>query len=408
MDDQHSQPVTGKERIASLDVLRGFAVLGILLMNIVSFSMVSSAYDSPTVYDDMQGADWWTWLILHYFADTKFMSIFSILFGAGVYIFMERAKAKKHSAWKLQFSRMTWLLVFGLFHAYGIWYGDILVNYAVCGFAIALVRNWKPWTLFLLSFAPMFIVPIATWMFFYWTVQFWPEEDVLLMQSTNLLSSLEMQKEIAAYTGSYMDQLTHRGPFALMMHLLIAPLFLFWHCLGLMMVGIAGLKWGVLSAKRSVKFYVWLFFISCCIGFPLIAIGVWYKQQHGWDPIMTRFVDSHWNLVGGVFIAFAWIAMVMLICKAGVFRAIQKALGAAGRMALTNYLMQSIICSLLFYGHGLGWYESFERVELLYVVAAIWTFQILFSVLWLKRFRFGPFEWLWRSATYLSWQPLVR
>ena len=217
-----------------------------------------------------------------------------------------------------------------------------------------------------------------------------------------------MQKEIAAYTGSYMDQLTHRGPLALMMHLLIAPLFLFWHCLGLMMVGIAGLKWGVLSAKRSVKFYVWLFFISCCIGFPLIAIGVWYKQQHGWDPIMTRFVDSHWNLVGGVFIAFAWIAMVMLICKAGVFRAIQKALAAAGRMALTNYLMQSIICSLLFYGHGLGWYESFERVELLYVVAAIWTFQILFSVLWLKRFRFGPFEWLWRSATYLSWQPLVR
>jgi len=377
-------------------------------MNIVAFSMVSSAYDLPTVYDDMQGADWYTWLTLHYLADTKFMSIFSILFGAGVYIFMERAQAKEHSAWKLQFSRMTWLLVFGLIHAYGIWYGDILVNYAVCGIAIALIRNWKPMTLFLLSFPVMFVLPIATMVFFYWTVQFWPEEEVLKMQSADLLASQEMQHEIAAYTGSYMDQLTHRGPFVLFMHLLIVPLFLFWHCVGLMMVGIASLKWGILSAKRSTAFYVWLFVISCCIGFPLIAIGVWFKQQHGWDPIMTRFVDGHWNLVGGVFIAFAWIAVVMLVCKSGAFRGMQKALSATGRMALTNYLMQSIVCSLLFYGHGLGWYGSFERFELLYVVLAIWVFQMVFSLLWLKHFRFGPFEWLWRSATYLKWQPLVR
>ncbi|MBC8309966.1 MAG: hypothetical protein H8E83_05565, partial [Planctomycetes bacterium] len=109
MDLQYSQPVTSNERIVSIDVLRGVAVLGILLMNIVSFSMVTSAYESPAVYGDLSGADWYTWLILHYVADTKFMSIFSILFGAGVCVFMERAQAKGKNAWKLQTSRMGWL-----------------------------------------------------------------------------------------------------------------------------------------------------------------------------------------------------------------------------------------------------------------------------------------------------------
>ncbi|HIO52670.1 MAG TPA: hypothetical protein EYN32_03385, partial [Phycisphaerales bacterium] len=102
MDIQLSKPVALNERIVSLDVLRGVAVLGILLMNIVSFSMVTAAYDLPTVYNDMAGPDWWTWLVLHYIADTKFMSIFSILFGAGVCIFMDRATLKGHSVWKLQ------------------------------------------------------------------------------------------------------------------------------------------------------------------------------------------------------------------------------------------------------------------------------------------------------------------
>ncbi len=406
MDSSHANPVTVNERITSLDVLRGVAVLGILLMNIVAFSMVSSAYDLPTVYGDLQGVDWWTWLALHYFADTKFMSIFSILFGAGVCIFMERASSKEHSAWKLQCIRMAWLLIFGLIHAYGIWYGDILVTYAFCGIAISFMRNWKPWTLFLLGFPVMFLLPISIMLLIYLTVQFWPEEDILNMQQSGLLASSEMQDEIGAYTGGYLAQIKHRSVFVLGMHLFIIPFYLFWHCLGLMMVGIAGLKWGILSAKCSRSFYVWLCIISCCIGFPLIAIGVWFKQQHGWDPIMNRFVDAHWNLVGGVFVAFAWIAMIMFACKTGIFMVLQKAMACTGRMALTNYLMQSIICSLLFYGHGLGWYGSFERHELLYVVASIWVFQICFSVWWLSLFRFGPFEWLWRSFTYLEIQPM--
>lgn len=408
MDLQHSNPVTLKERIVSLDVLRGVAVLGILLMNIVAFSMVTSAYDLPIVYGDLSGVDWWTWLSLHYIVDTKFMSIFSILFGAGVCIFMERALAKNHRAWRLQSSRMLWLFVIGMIHAYLIWFGDILVTYAVCGMAIALVRNWRPSILFVLGMAIMFIIPIAFSLFIFWTVQFWPEEEVLKMQQADLLESAEVQIEIAAYTGTWLDQFSHRLPMVLMMQLMFLPFFFFWHAAGLMMVGMAAYKWKILSASKSTRFYSLLVIISATIGFPLVAIGVWFKQQHGWDPIMSRFVDSNWNLVGGVFVAFAWIGLVMLVCKAAILPGVQRALAAVGRMALTNYIGQSIICTFLFYGHGLGWYNTFERFELLYVVVSVWAFQIVFSVLWLGWFRFGPLEWLWRTATYMEWQPMRR
>ncbi|MBT6270333.1 MAG: DUF418 domain-containing protein [Phycisphaerae bacterium] len=408
MDIQRSKPVALSERIASLDVLRGVAVLGILLMNIVSFSMVTAAYELPTVYNDMAGPDWWTWLVLHYIADTKFMSIFSILFGAGVCIFMERANSKGHSVWKLQTSRMGWLFVIGILHAYLLWFGDILVTYAISGMLIATVRNWKPAVLFILGFALMFIIPIVFKLFIFWTMQFWPEKDVLAMQQSVILDSPEVQLEIAAYTGSWLDQLPHRVSIAFMLQFIILPLYLLWHCVGLMMVGMAAYKLNILSASKSVRFYIVIIALSALIGFPLIAIGVWQKQLHDWDPATVQFLVSNWNSAGGVFIAFVWICLVMLVCKLGMLTYARKALAATGQMALTNYLGQTIICTFIFYGHGLGLFGQLERVELLYVAVAIWVFQIIFSMFWLSKFRFGPFEWLWRSATYLKWQPIVR
>ena len=407
MDEVVSSPVSLKERIGSLDVLRGVAVLGILLMNIVAFAMVMPAYGLPTVYGDLDGANWWTWLSLHYIADTKFMSIFSILFGAGVCIFMERALAKEHAVWKLQTSRMGWLLLIGLFHAYVIWYGDILVTYAICGMVVALVRNWKPATLFTLGMVIMFVVPIGFMFLIFWTMQYWPEEEVLKFQQSSDLMSVDNQAEMVAYTGSWLGQLSHRIPVAIAFQFIIFPFYLFWHAVGLMMVGMAAYKWNILSASKSTRFYGLLVILSSIVGFPLIAIGVWYKQQHAWDPSLTQFIDGNWNLVGGVFVAFAWIGLVMLVCKIGLLRGIQRALAAVGRMALTNYIGQSVICTGLFYGHGLGWFGQFERVELLGVVGCVWIFQIIFSQVWLRFFRFGPLEWAWRSATYLKFQPML-
>jgi uncharacterized protein len=218
---------------------------------------------------------------------------------------------------------------------------------------------------------------------------------------------MENQAEIAAYTGSWFGQLSHRILVALMLQIVIFPFYLFWHIIGLMMVGMAAYKWDILSASRSTRFYSLLIVFSSIIGFPLIAIGVWFKQQHGWDPALANFIDGNWNLVGGVFVAFVWVGIVMLCCKLNWLTLARKALAAVGRMALTNYIGQSVICTYLFYGHGLGWFGQFERVELLGVVGCVWVFQIIFSLVWLRFFRFGPLEWAWRSATYLKLQPLL-
>ena len=370
--------------------------------------MVLAAYTNPSVYNDLAGPDWWTWLTLHLFVDQKFMTMFSVLFGAGVCIFMERTTAKHHAAWKLQLSRMGWLLLIGLLHAYLIWYGDILVSYAVAGVVVALVRSWKPTTLFVVGIAVMLFVPILFNSLVYLTVPYWPEEVVQQFQNTVNLESKENVAEIAAYTGSWLGQLSHRIPTSLMMHIFIGPVYIFWHAAGLMLMGMAAYKWGVLSAARSTKFYGMMIAVGMLIGLPLVGAGVWFNTKHGWDPIRGMFLDGTWNLVGGRFVAAAWIGLVMLICKRGVLPPVRKALASVGRMALTNYIGQSIICTFIFYGHGLGWFGQLERVELLYVVAAVWVFQIIFSILWLKSFRFGPLEWAWRCATYMQIQPLRR
>lgn len=406
MDNAISQPVSVNERIASLDVLRGVAILGILLMNIVSFGMIMGAYDSPLVYGDIEGVDWYVWLFLHIFADNKFMSIFSILFGAGVCIFIERAESKGRSVWGLQISRMCWLLVIGLLHAYLIWFGDILVTYALCGFFIALLRKRKPGTLIVLGVLMAIPIPLLFNAFFSWSVQFWPPESIQEMLDGSNLMSKSSQDETATYQGDYFGQLGHRASMSLMMQFFLFPIYMFWRAAGLMLVGMGCYKLGILSAEKSKNFYGKMLFLSLLIGIPIVLLGVHYKIRHNFEPIARQFLDSNWNIVGAVFIAFAWISAVMLLCKSRSMNWLKHAFSAVGRMALTNYIMQSLIGTFIFYGHGLGYYGKLERWEMLLVVLAIWMFQISFSVMWLKRFRFGPFEWLWRCATYFRIQKI--
>ena len=150
-------PVTGAERIISLDILRGVAVLGILLMNIQSFSMIGAAYINPTAYGDLTSINRMVWILSHLLANSKFMSIFSLLFGAGVILFTERAIEKGRKASAFHYRRMMWLLIFGFIHAYLIWYGDILVAYSLCAFLVYLFRNKKPSTLLTLGLVIFFV-----------------------------------------------------------------------------------------------------------------------------------------------------------------------------------------------------------------------------------------------------------
>jgi len=144
------------------------------------------------------------------------------------------------------------------------------------------------------------------------------------------------------------------------------------------------------------------------LGFSLVIFGVMQNFAHNWEFAYSMFVGSQFNYWGSILVSFGYIGMVMLIAKSGWIPAVVERFAAVGRMALTNYFMQTIICTTLFYGHGLGWFGQVERTSQVLVVLSIWALQLIISPIWLKYFRFGPFEWLWRSLTYWQKQPMRR
>jgi uncharacterized protein len=184
--------------------------------------------------------------------------------------------------------------------------------------------------------------------------------------------------------------------------------FMLWRVGGMMLVGMALFKWGILSAKMSKKFYATAAIVGCAAGFPIIWLGIVRRFADGWTMPWSFFNGSLYNYVGSALVAWGYIALVMLVVKSGALEKLKRWLAAAGRMAFTNYLMQTVICTTIFYGHGFGLFGSVPRAGQFLIVLAVWAFQLWFSTFWLARFRFGPAEWLWRTLTYLKPQPMRR
>ncbi len=393
-------PVTQTERIASLDVLRGVAVLGILIMNIQAFAMPIAAYFNPYAYGDLTGANYLVWLLSHLLADRKFMTIFSLLFGAGIALMARRREAADARPARLHYRRMAVLLVFGLFHAYLLWDGDILVTYALCGMAVYPLRRVRPARLLIVA-ALLIALPSGITQFFQSTMPYWPPEEVAGLEAGFWHPPAE---EIAAtvqtHRGSYLTLLPHRARSALMMQTFLLLVENLWRVCGLMLAGMACFKLGVLQASRSRGVYLALTGVGLLVGLPLVVGGVVFRNAADWDVHSALFFGSQFNYWGSLFVAFAWVGAVMLLCRSSALPRLRHALAAVGQMAFTNYLLQSIICTLFFYGYGLGWFGRVERLGQVAVVLAVWAFQLLLSRWWLQRFRFGPAEWLWRWGTY--------
>ena len=399
------EPVTLGERIHSLDILRGIAVLGILLMNISSFAMIGSAYFNPASWGDFTGINKTIWTFLHIFADQKFMTIFSLLFGAGIVIFAERCLAKEYRPAGYHYRRSFWLLVFGLLHAYLFWYGDILVAYACCAFVVYLFRRLRPgWllTLGILAVSVCFALNIFTG----WSVQFWPPEQVEGMKIGLWQPNEAMiTKELNAYQGGFMSQMSMRWISALMIQTQGFLFWAAWRAGGLMLIGMALYKWGVLSGQRSRRFYAVMALVGFHIGIPVTLYGIRQQFAHDWAFEYSWFFGLQFNYWGSLFISAGYIGLAMWLYKILPAMRIWPVLSAVGRMAFTNYILQTLICTLIFYGHGLGLYCRVDRVGQMVVVLSVWTVMLFVSPLWLQRFRFGPMEWLWRSLTYWKRQP---
>ena len=396
-------PLTTAKRIVSLDLLRGVAVLGILIMNIQSFSMPTAAYINPAAYGDLSGLNRWVWISSHLLASSKFMSIFSMLFGTGVLLFTERAEQKGMNCAALHYRRMGWLLLFGLMHGFLLWAGDILVTYSLCGMLLFLFRTKRP-AILLRSALVFFLVPILINLFLSWSMPYWPPEAVQSTIESWLPSEQLIQHHLEVYRSGWVKQMELRIPETIFMQTGLFFMGTFWRAMAMMLLGMALFKWQVLSGERSRDFYIKMTLVGLVAGVLLSGAGVLLNFKHQWTMEYSMFLGVQFNYLGSVGTALGYLGIIMLISQSPKFRAFKNLMSSVGRMAFTNYILMTLLATYIFYGHGLGLYGSVERVYQVCICLGIWILLISLSPLWLKRFRFGPLESLWRILTYWNWK----
>jgi len=398
-------PTGNLDRIQTLDLLRGIALLGILVVNIKAMAMIGASYNNPTAYGNFQGSNFLVWLITDLFFESKMMAIFSMLFGAGIVLMSERVRARGGKEFWIHSRRMFWLLVFGLLHAHLIWFGDILFAYAICGMCVFFLRKWSATILVPLGVA-LILVPAA--LFAVFGVVFSNLDAAQIEeQAADWNPTAEVVAvEVDAYRGSWFEQLPVRSRTALMMETFVFAILFFWRAAGLMLVGMGLYKFGVLSGKRSNRFYVAGAVLGLTLGFIGSGYGIWKNVFEEFSFEYSMFFGVIPNYIGSLFVAGGYICLIALFARCNCLAWLKGALSSVGQMALTNYLMQSLICTTIFYGHGLGWFGYVSRTQQFGIVVCVLVLQLIWSPIWLSRFHFGPFEWLWRSLVYWQRQPM--
>ena len=390
--------VKSNNRIHSIDLLRGFAILGILIMNITNFSQVNIAYMNPTIGAGLEGYNQYFHAFNYIFADTRFMSIFSILFGAGVVLFTRNAEIKGKRAGVLHFKRMFWLLLFGFVHAYFIWSGDILVAYAICGCFIFFLRKKSIRTLLVMS-TLLFIIPLTFNLMTYYGMTSDELESTFAFFHPN---PEQIATEIKTMQGSFNEQMTIRLKNAIEFQTFVFLIETFWRTTAMMLLGMILFRKGVLSADKSIKYYKKMVLVGFVPGLILSIIGLNQSYDFEWSGTYVMNIGANYKLISGFFMAIGYIGLVMWFFKKGIFKNLQRRLQSTGRMAFTNYIGMSLICTLIFNGHGLGFFGTFDRLQQFLVVISLWVLILILSPLVLKKYRFGPLEWMWRKLTYFS------
>ena len=422
------KPVTETQRIESLDVLRGFALLGILLLNIIGFGLLSPSYSNPGF--DLVGASSWniaTYVGIELLAEGAMRGLFSILFGAGIVLFASGESGK--GAW-LHYKRTFWLMVFGLINAYLLlWNGDILVTYALAGTVLFLFRNLSPRSLAIS--AALFFVLISLG---YAGLNFGLSEARVAAEQVAASDSqaslpeelrrgaeawhdfesdwepdqAAMSDELAARRGSYGSAFKWNLVKNEEVYTLLVPLFLFWDALAMMLLGMSLYKYGVLQGDRSSGFYIKLMTFGFLVGVSFNSYEIYRAIASNFD-ILETFAQLQWSYhFGRLGLSLGYIGLLLCCIDSELMSGLKARLAAVGRMALTNYLLQSLICALIFTGAGFAMVGELERFELYPMVIAIWIFQLWISPLWLRYYRFGPAEWLWRALTYGQVPPMQR
>lgn len=421
-----TQPVAEGERIASLDVLRGFALLGILLLNILGFGLLSNAIFFPDP-ETSSGLDTGVWGGIELAAEGAMRALFSMLFGAGVLLLATGPRAKSAAVF---FKRHFWLLMFGVLDMFVLlWLGDILIVYALAGMLLFFVRNASARRLLIGAAVLMVLMSSCNGVMGFGlnmsrqaaeqvtnspTPQELPTE---VRQSAEgwqefagdyYMDEAARAEELQARSGSYLSAFAWNYEQSVESLLFVLPTILIWDALLMMLLGMALYKMGVMQGERSRSFYWRLMLGGFAVGLSLNAYEVAQAFRTNFDLLASFPYFKFTYHLGRCGMALGYVGALVLLVQSGALQSLLTRLSAVGRMALTNYLMHSVIGLFVFTGAGLGLVGELTRFQLYGVVLAIWVFQLWFSPWWLARYHFGPLEWVWRWLTYGSAPPLAR
>lgn len=390
-------PVQEQSRIKSLDVMRGFAVLGILIVNAAYFAAPWQTGLNPSLPPlAVTEETLWSWFVMHVFFEFKCITLFSLLFGVSIYLVGGEREDKARGA--LLRSRLFWLLIFGLVHATLIWNGDILFTYALTGFLVMLARSWTPRTLLIVGVL-LLLISIGLQSMFALFIDFIPPPKLAEIEAQIYTPSPEsVQATIAAYQGGLISA-TLENISTWVEFLANSLVVLIIRTAGVMMIGLALYKLGFLSGNAPAWAYG-LFVALGAAALGVIGYQAWLNAQGGFAFRHMMAGGGFANAALSILASLGYASVLILLVRAGA-RVLTEPLAAVGRMAFTNYLTQSLIMTTIFWGgRGFGLYGEVDRPTLMAIVVAVWVLQLIWSPLWLAQIQMGPLEWVWRRLSY--------
>ena len=430
-------PVAKQERVSSVDLLRGFALMGILVMNITDFAFGFQNYAFPlsTVKPVFSGPHWvvntTVWFLRWILAEGKMRAMFSMLFGAGVILLTQRAEARGAGirVADIYTRRNLWLVVFGMLHGYLIWSGDILFYYGTAALLFLFpFRNVRVkrlmWVAGIVLLVNSVLMSGAQYGMRYGERQAAAKANAKLAQHQTLtedeidalkrwqtaqdnwrMPDKKKYEDIAAMQKGYWSAQGHEAKNVLLGELKGAY-FGFGDWVGMMLLGMALYKNGFLAGRLSMKTYGWTAAIGLVVGWSVVGIGAWKAWAGHFDMFKTVIWMTLPYDVGRIAGALGNAALLLMMFKAGIFEWLLRQIAAVGQMALSNYLLTSIVMKMMFVWGPWHWYGYVEYYKIYYAVAAMWIVNMAFSSIWLRYFEFGPVEWAWRSLTYWKRQPM--
>jgi len=428
-------PVAQQDRIIIIDSLRGIALLGILLMNIPFFGLPEPSYDNLVLNNELGTINEKAWYYINWFLEGSQRAIFSMLFGAGIILFITRLEKRVQGMMPAEYfiRRQLWLLFFGLVNAFVLlWPGDILFQYAICGIIVFVFRRMPVKGLLVAAGICLLLMTVRENRDLYKDKMMISRGEAVAKLDTSKIKlndvqkerlgamngmkersdtaglKKEMKKNLRQLRGSYLEVYNNLSNASTNVEFYYTYYGL-WDVLLFMFIGMAFFKNGVLTGNASVKIYWALFIIGLGGGLFISYLRLQPMIKYQFNNFeMIKHKAFEYYEISRTFRSLGIFGLIMLLYKSGLFKWLFALLRPVGQMAFTNYLMQSFMCNLFFLGIGFGMIGKLQRYEIYYVVIVVWVIEIAWSHLWLRFFRFGPLEWLWRSLTYWKKQPMKK